>query len=358
MTAWQKNAKRLLWLLAILGLVVAGKYGVDIYLSSAKPAQASRVIAVERGDIESVVSATGTIAAVNSVDISSKITGLIREVKINENDWVKEGDVLVVLDDKRLKAQLSQAEARLANTSANYARMQSLFAIGAISNQQLDSALMDYNVAQASYDDASSQLEDTVIKSPIAGIVIGKPVPAGQTVSPGISTPMVLLTIADMSKMQIQAQIDESDIGKVVLRQKATFTVDAYPGKTFTGIVSNVSSKANIQQNVVYYPVIIDVDQPEGLLKPTMTARVSINVGERKNVLVVPLQVIKESKGQRYVQILEYGQPQNVNITTGLSSDEKIEVISGLKEGDQVVLPQARSQTQPQAGPSLRGMMR
>jgi len=335
------------WLFILVILAVALPAGYFYLANTSKPVVTAKTISVERSDIQSVVSATGTISPVNSVDVSSKITGRIREVKVNENDLVKTDQVLILLDDTRLSTQVSQAQARLKNAAANFERINRLASIGAISTQQLDAAQMDYNVAQASYDDAVSQLDDTVIKAPIDGQVIGKPIPAGQTVAPGISNPMVLMTVADMSKMQILVQVDESDIGRVIEGQKVNFTVDAYPGRNFTGTVANVSKKASIQQNVVYYPVTVDVHSPEGLLKPTMTARVSVNVGESKNTLVIPLSAVKESKGQQYVQVMVNGQAQSKPVKLGLSSDDKVEILSGLAEGEQVMLPLAK---QPAAG--------
>ena len=330
------------WLIAILVVAGAAQLGYTWYQNKNKPAVTVRTAAVERGELISYVAATGTIKPVNSVDISSKITGLIRQVGVNENEQVTAGQVLAILDDTHLRALVMQAHSRLNNASANLARLERLGASGAIALQQLDTARMDYDVARAACDDAVAQLDDTIIKAPISGTVIGKPVPAGQTVAPGISTPMVLMTIADMSKMQIETQVDESDIGKVAVGQQVTFTVDAYSGRIFTGTVSNISQKANIQQNVVYYPVIIDVDTAEGL-KPTMTARVTIYAGEVKNALLVPLTVLKENKGARYVQVLKDGQPLNVTVTTGLIGDDKVEVLTGLKDGDQLILPQAKS---------------
>lgn len=347
---WLKIIRYKWLLLLVIVCVAGGKFGYDYYQAKNKPAASGRVVAVERADITAAVSATGTIAPVNSVNVSSKITGLIQQVKVNENDTVKAGQILMVLDDTHLKALVNQAKARLANVTANYQRMERLAAIGAVSSQQLDAARMDYQVAQASYDDAISQFEETVIKAPVDGTVIGKPIPAGQTVSPGISTPMVLLTVADMSRMQIEAQIDETDIGKIATGQKVSFTVDAYPGKTFTGVVSNISQKANIQQNVVYYPVIVDVDSPEGLLRPTMTARITILTGERKNVLTVPLAAVKEAKGQRYVVLETAGKQQNMTVTTGLASEDRIEIVSGLHDGDQIVMPQSKIQGGAPAG--------
>ncbi len=333
------------WLALLIVAVIGGYYAYGYFQEQNQPKPTGRQVKVERGDIVAMVSATGTISPVDNINVSSKITGLITEVKVVENQHVKANDILVVLDDSKYRAQVAQAGARLANAEANYERARKMTQAGGYSRQQMDAAQMDYSVARATYDDALSNLEDTVIKAPIAGMVIGKPIPAGQTVSPGISNPMVLLTIADLSRMQIEALVDESDIGKIKLDQKVSFTVDAYPDKTFAGRVAIISNKANIQQNVVYYTVLIDVASPEGLLKPTMTARVSIHVGERNNVLVVPTLAIKDNRGQRFVQVLRNGQsqPESVKIVTGLSSEDRIEVVSGLQQGDTLVLPQGGS---------------
>lgn len=339
-----KNLKKYVWaLLLLLVCLIGAYYAYGYYQEQNKPKPVGRQINVERGNIVSIVSATGTISPVDNISVSSKITGLITEVKVIENQQVMANDILVLLDDSKYRAQLAQAGARLANAESNYNRASKMNQAGAYSHQQFDAAKMDYAVAKASYDDAASNLQDTVIRAPISGMVIGKPIPAGQTVSPGISNPMVLLTIVDMARMQIEALVDESDIGKIQLNQKVSFTVDAYPEKTFSGKVAIISNKANVQQNVVYYTVLIDVDSPEGLLKPTMTARVSLHIGERNGVIVVPTLAIRDNRGQRFVQVLRKGQsePEAVKITTGMSSEDRIEVTSGLSEGETVVLPQS-----------------
>lgn len=329
----------------VLIIVIVSIIAFKVYMGKKPQAAVGPTTTVERGNIVSVVAATGTIKPLNIVDVSSKLTGLIKEMKVNENEQVKVGQMLVVLDDTHLQALVAQAQARLTNATANFQRSQQLNSLGAVSEQQLDAASMDYNIAKASYDDAVSQLNDTIIRAPIDGVIIGKPIPAGQAVAPGISSPMVILTVADMSKMQIETQVDESDIGKVKIGQTVTFTVDASPGKNFTGVVSNISSKANVQQNVVYYNVVIDVDSPDGLLKPTMTARVAIGVGESNGALVIPLSAVKSNNGQQYVVVMKHGTTQNVPITTGMNSDDKVEVTSGLTEGDQIVTTQAKAQT-------------
>ncbi len=338
------------WIIIIVVAFVAGGSWIYYQNNQTKSTVPAKTIKVERGNIVAAIAATGTIKPVNMVDVSSKITGLIEELKVQENDAVKAGQVLVVLDDTRLQTQVSQTSVRLSNATANYDRNRRLNAIGAVSEQQLDSSRLDYRVAQAAYDDAMSQLSETVIKSPIDGIVIGKPIPAGQMVAQGISNPMVILTVADMSKMQIETQVDESDIGKIRVGQKANFTVDAYPGNNFTGTVTRISQKATVTQNVVYYSVVIDVDGGE-LLKSTMTARVSVSVGESNDVLTLPLSAIKTQGNKQYVVVLTgAGKTENVPVTTGLTGEDRVEITSGLSEGDQVVLAQVKSQIPTQQG--------
>jgi HlyD family secretion protein len=362
--AWLLMMKYKKWLIIVVIIAAAVKGGLAYQASQTKQTVTTKTVKVERGDIVSTVSATGTIKPLNMVDISSKITGLIEELKVQENDTVKAGQELVVLDDTRLQAQASQAREKLNNAATNYERNQRLNQIGAVSDQQLDSSRLDYKVAQATYDDAVSQLSDTIIKAPIDGIVIGKPIPAGQTVAQGISNPMVILTIADMSKMQIETQVDETDIGKIAVGQTATFTVDAYTGKQFTGKVARISQKATVTSNVVYYTVVIDVDATDNLLKPTMTARVSIHSGESKNTLTLPLSALKSSTNGQYVTVSKgNGKTEDVAVTTGLSGEDRVEITGGISEGDQVVQSQVKAssstpQTQQRGGGGIPGMGR
>ena len=333
-------AQKKWWIIAAVAFVAASVYGYQAYQTANEPAPAGRPHTVELGNIIAIVSATGTLSPVNSVDVSSRITGRIIEVRVNENDMVVANQIIIILDDRQLKAQVAQAGARLENALSIYRRTQRLAEYGAIALQQLDTDRTNYDATQAAYNDIASSLEDTIIRAPINGIVIGKPIPAGQTVAPGISNPMVLLTVADLGKMQIQALVDESDIGRIKLGQKVKFTVDSYPEKIFSVTVQIISNKANITQNVVYYTVYIDVESAEGLLKPTMTARVSFNVGERNNVVAIPLTAVKDSKGQRFVQLVRPdGEVKSVVVTTGLVGEEQIEVVSGLAVGDVLMLP-------------------
>lgn len=337
----------------ILALVAAGS--AVYFKKDSSPNVTAATVAVTRGNIQSTVSATGTISAVNSVEISSRVTGLITEVRVKENDHVKAGQVLVVLDDTTLRAQVAQYQAQLANYAANYERSKKLTAVGGQSVQQLDSDHTNYLVAQSTYNNYASQLEHYIIKAPIDGIVIGKPTPAGQTVAQGISSPQVIMTIADMSQMQINVQVDETDIGKVKAGQRVSFTVDAYTDKTFTGRVTSISKDATTTSNVVYYPVYVDIDSSEGLLYPTMTARITITVGESENALVVPMSAVKEENGQKYVQLMVGGKAQNTAVQTGLNDDEQTEVLSGLQEGDHVIIPVATAKSSNAASTKNQG---
>ncbi|MBP2636655.1 MAG: macA 1 [Firmicutes bacterium] len=351
---WQKilNHKKLL-VLAVLAAVAAGG-GAYYYQNKSKavtvPQQTTQV---ERRDLTTVVSATGTIKAVNSVDISSKMTAHIKEIKVKENEQVTAGQVLVILEDTALQAQVTQAKEKLDNAAIKYQRTSRLSTIGGSSKETLDNASMDYNIAKANYDEVMSKLDDTVIVAPMSGSVIGKPLSAGELVAQGVNNPTVIMTVADMSRMQIEANVDQTDIGKIALGQKVTFTVDAYPGKEFSGVVTTISRKATVSQNVTYYPVTIDVANAENLLNPGMVARVSVFVSEKKGVLTLPLSAIRSDKTGKYVVVPgPNGQTQNVPVTTGNGGDDRVEILSGLNEGDKVILSQVKAASQGQTGSS------
>lgn len=329
---WKKG------LVFLIVLALLGGGGYWYYTQTQKPVVTVKTIKVERGNVAATVAATGTLVPLNKVDVSSKITGLITKVLVKENDYVQQGQVLIELDDKQLQSDMEQVRAKLKNALLNHQRNQELLRQGAISTQQADQTETDYLVAKATYDNSLSKIEDTIIRAPINGVVIGKPIPAGQTVAPGISTPMVLLTVAELSAMQIETLVDESDIGRIAVGQNVTFTVDSFPNLSFAGVVTNVSMKSVVQQNVVYYTVLVDVTDTQGKLFPSMTARVSIHVGESKNVLLLPLSALREKKGQKYVTVQRAnGSTEDVPLEIGLMGDDKVEVRGALAEGDNVV---------------------
>lgn len=329
-----KLAVIIIVLLAILG------YGGYRYYESKNQAQVKiDTVKVEIGDIKTTVSATGTVKPVNSVDVNSKISGRIVEVLVKENDWVTEGQKLFVLDDESYKSDLVKTEATLNNAAVTLERMRTLWQRGAVAKSEFDVAEKDYLVAKANYDTSVSNLDDTIIRAPVTGLVIGKPTPAGQTVAPGISTPMVLMTIADMSIVQSETLVDETDIGQIALDQQVEFTVDAYSEMTFHGVVSLISRKAETENNVIYYKVYVDVSDARGLLFPDMTSRVTIHANEVANVLTLPLSSIRETSRSKFVyKMLPDGKAQEIEVATGLRSDDRVEIKSGLNEGDEIAL--------------------
>ena len=326
-------------------LLLAGGYGgYKYYVSSQTPVATVKTGVVERGNLVETISATGALSAVNNVDISSKITGRIVEVLVEENQHVNAGDVLVRLDDTALMATMRQMKAKLDNAEANYNRFQKLVESGAISRSEYDNVYADYLVAKTNYEKAASDVQDTVITTPIDGYIIGEPTPVGQTISSGISEPQVIMSVATLDDMQIEAMVDESDIGQVKVGQKVTFSVDAYPNETFTGKVRLISRKAEVSNNVIYYKVYVDVDDAKGKLLPTMTARADFVIASAENVLMVPVNCIYADGKRRFVKVYntKTKESREVDVKLGLSNDSEIVVqTDGLQPGEVLLVRKA-----------------
>ena len=337
----------------LAAVLVAG--GVYWYMESSaaeKTAQAVETVAVQRMDIKSTVEATGTIRPVDSVEVSSKITARINSVLVKENDVVTAGQVVATLDGKDYEAKRDQAQYRVTNTRAKYNRMSYLESIGAKSKSDLEDAEYNYDTAQSTLEEANSDANETIITAPISGVVVGEPKTAGTMAVQGSDNPTVIMRIADLSKKQIKAKVDETDIGNIRIGQEATFTVDAFTDKKFTARVSKISqtdvtnswdtsssaSSSSSGTSVIYYYVTLDVDDPENLLLPAMTARVVINTADRNDALVVPLSTLKTDTAGSYVLVLqEDGTQETRYVETGIYSDEYVEILSGLSEGERVV---------------------
>ena len=333
------------YMIIVAALVLAGSYGGYRYYQSTQAAtETIKLGKVTRGDLTETVSATGSLTALDNVDISSKITGRIVEVLVKENQHVNAGDVLVRLDDTALKATLAQMEAKLINAQLTYNRDRDLLNQGAISQATYDAAYADYLVAKSNYEKASSDVNDTIITTPINGYIIGKPTPVGQTISSGISTPQVIMSVATLDNMEIEALVDESDIGQVKEGQKVKFTVDAYPEETFMGTVRLLSKKATTENNVIYYKVYVTVDDAKGKLLPTMTARAEFIISEAKDVTMVPLNCIYTEGKRRYVKVYneKTKETKDVDVSVGLSNDNNI-VVTGadLQEGEKLMVKKA-----------------
>lgn len=367
----KKWAKIILVLVVVIIAIVTGyKYYAQKQEEAKKPVV--NTAQVQYMSMKSIVSATGTIKPVESVEVSSKITARVKQVLVKENDTVTQGQTVALLDGKDYETQKEQAEFTLKNAKIIYDRTNYLYNIGAKSKEDLDNAQYNYDTAQSKLEEAESNLSETVIVSPMDGVVIGEPVTDGTMAVQGNSNPTVIMRIADLSRKQIFAKVDETDIGSVRVGQKATFTVDAYNGKTFTATVSKISqtdmdnswnisnsssSSSSSSAAVIYYSVTLDVDDPEGLLMPSMTARVEIETANKDSALAVPLSALKTDKNGTYVIVIkDDGTTENRYVETGIYGDEFVEIINGLSENEKVdvtIVKKSTTATSARPGPPI-----
>jgi RND family efflux transporter MFP subunit len=256
---------------------------------------------------------------------------------------------------------LASAREALKQAQATAAAAQAGTAQNAVKQAQVAEAREQVRQSTAQLDLASSQLDKAFIRTPISGTVLQLAQQEGETIAAGLSAP-TLIIVADLNRLQVEAFVDETDIGKVTLGQPAQVTVDAYPDRTFPGVVAKIASGATMQQNVVTYDVTIALQHPKGLLKPDMTATVNIEVARRKSVLTVPVDAIKPGAQGNTVTVMttdKKGMPhfKVVSVTTGISDGENTEILSGLKEGDTVVLSgEVPGMTTEAGGPRFGGM--
>jgi len=297
--------KRILLIAPIFVLIVAVVLFVTITnkKSDAKFATAD----VQRGDIVINVTATGSLEAVTTVQVGSQISGTIEALYADFNDLVRKGQILAQLDPTFLKAQVAQAQADLEKAQASadlskseYDRALSLYERNMISESDRDAALTNYQLAaaevksaQANLDRSKTNLTYATILSPIDGVVISRNVDVGQTVAASLQAPTLYTIAQDLTKMEVKTSVDEADIGKIQEGQKAVFTVDAYPERIFEGRVKQIRLLPEVVQNVVSYDVILEVSNPEMLLKPGMTANVTVEIERADDVLKVPATALR-----------------------------------------------------------------
>lgn len=284
----------------IVALLAAGGWYWLTQRDSAPPEYTTAKIG--RGTVTQTVTATGGLQPVTSVDVSSQISGLINSVQVDFNSPVKQGQVLATIDPATYQSRLRQAEADLANTTANHTlvrlnteRTRELRAKNLVTQQDLDQAEAllaqadaQLQIKQALVDSARVDLSRCTITSPIDGIVIDRLAEVGKTVAASLNAPTLFTIANDLSKMQINANVAEADIGSVEDGQDATFTVDAFPNRQFRGRVSQIRNAPITQQNVVTYITLIDVNNADLKLKPGMTANVSIIIASRTDALRLP----------------------------------------------------------------------
>jgi len=454
--------RRKVSLILLLALMVLGGAAGFYWWGNGSRQAAFRTTPVERGDIQSTISATGTLNAVITVQVGTQVSGTISQLLVDYNSPVKKGMLIARIDPATFEAKVNQARAELesnraavmnqraavtraeadvATARANVVRQDvalrdakikadsrvRLFREGGISQEERDSAQATLESAQAqleaaqatlraaqatlevtqaqliaaeaqvrqkqaALDQAQVDLNNTYIRAPVDGIVVSRNVDVGQTVAASLQAPTLFLIAQDLTKMQVDTNVDEADIGRVSLDQDATFTVDSYPGQTFRGRVVQIRQAPQVLQNVVTYTTVVAVSNPELKLKPGMTANVRILVARRENSLLVPNAAfrvrLEGTEGQRGSQVaatgrpgarvgggsgpamrgappsaqqriwvLQDGKPVERLVRTGLGDGQKTEVLEGLKEGETVIvgLPsQPRSGSGQPGAPRLR----
>ena len=399
--ALDRNAPRRLgrWLFVVLVLAAVAAGGWWYWSSSTSSTAPVYVTsAAERGDITTTITATGTLQPVTQVDVSSELSGVVRTVEVNENQTVAKGDVLLTLDTTRRVAQVERAEASveaarakvedarvtLKETELTYDRTLSLSQRGMVADQALEtataardraasavsSAQASLSIAEADLKLQQADLAQSTIYAPIDGVVLTRDVDPGQTVASSLSAPVLFVIAADLAHMELEAAIDEADIGTVEKGQKASFTVDAFPGRTFDAGISDLAYASVTTDGVVTYEAKLAVANDDLILRPGMTATVSVVTREAKGVLTVPSeafrfrppaveasrgfnlqtmfmprpsrsrapQTAQPADGSRTLYVLRDGAPVEVRVRTGSTDGRKTEILSGLEEGDQVIV--------------------
>ena len=293
---------------AAAAVVVLAAGGMAIYRrADAKQAPAYRFATVTRGNLESTVSATGALSAVKTVQVGTQVSGQIAAIYADFNQKVKKGQLLARIDPTLQQQAVQDAQAGVERVQSQYTmakeeydREKTLFDAKVITASEFNTAQSNYEVAKANMksaqialDKARQNLAYTNIYAPIDGVIVERTVDVGQTVAASLSAPELFLIANDLSEMQILAKVDESDIGSIAVGQPVTFTVQAYPNRTFTGTVQQVRLQSTTQDNVVNYTTVISVANLDGKLLPGMTATVQFLTGSAKNVLLVPNAAIR-----------------------------------------------------------------
>lgn len=365
--------KKKIVIVLIIGVVLFALFGKSMFGS--KESMIYETAQIERRDISSYVTAIGTVSAVTTVDVGTQVSGTIKEIYVDYNSTVKKGQMIALIDPTTFEAQVEQAKANLMHAKAalqkakatledaqrNLNRQKLLWDRDLIARSELDAAQTNYDLAlagvseaeanvyqaQAALKKAETDLGYTRIYSPVDGIVVSRDVDAGQTVAASFQTPTLFTIAQDLTKMQIETNVDEADIGEVKEGLSVTFTVDAYPEAVFSGTIKQVRIASSVVENVVTYPVIIDVANPDLMLKPGMTANVTIITDKKEGVLAVPSAALRyrpsdysgDTLRGKVIWVLEDGKPLPIEVKLGITDGAYVEILQGdLNEGQLVVI--------------------
>lgn len=394
------------WGIAGVGLAALGLASYLMFAGDATDtATRYQTEAVRRGDLTVTVTATGTVQPTTEVEVSSAQSGTLETVEVDYNDDVEIGQVLARLDDTKFRAQVANAEAALARAKADVAQAEAtareasaiyeskkeLDRRGVITQTDfvtytanterakaaLEAAQASLTLAQANLELANADLEDTVIRSPIKGVVLDRAYSAGQIVAASLSAPTLFTLAEDLTRMELLVDIDEADIGQVAVGNPASFTVDAYSGQSFPAVITQVRYAPEETDDVVTYKAVLQVDNAQKLLRPGMTATATITVATETDVLQVPNAALRYappqvaessgsgsggligmimpkptsqvgassgSAGAKSVWLLREGQAVEVSVSVG-ASDGKYTIVSSpdLAEGDPVITDQSEA---------------
>ncbi len=308
--------KRLILGIFIIVVITTVVLAMTVFKNGKEEGELYKKETIKKGTVEALVVTTGTLNPVTIVDVGSQVSGKIQNLYVDFNSLVTKGQILVELDPELFETRVQQNKANLnstvaslekskvtlENTERRYDRTKALFEKELVSFEEMDSAEVSYFNAQADLKSAEARLEQaqsqldtskvdltyTIIRSPIDGVVINRNINIGQTVAASLQAPVLFQIANDLAKMQVECSVDEADIGRVKEGQKVRFSVDAFPEDEFEGIISQVRYSPVVQQNVVTYTTIVNVDNPELKLMPGMTATISMITGEARNVLLIP----------------------------------------------------------------------
>ena len=382
--------KKIVTIIIVIAVIVGAFF---FFRSGDKKVTTYETVELKKGSINNTVTATGTIEPITKVDVGTQVSGTISHIYVDYNSVVTKGQLLAELDRKLLEAELKSEMANLKSSKSefeyqqkNYARNKILFEKKLISDSDYETSTYNYEKAKAAYEQnqaamvkVNRNLEYATITSPIDGVVINRAVEEGQTVAAGFETPTLFTIAADLTKMQVIADVDEADIGNVENGQRVSFTVDAYPNDVFEGTVMQIrlgdsestsSSSSTSTSTVVTYEVVISADNPDLKLKPRLTANVTIFTLERDNVLTVPTKslrfvpdvqmltqlgyIVSEAgkeapAGKRLVWIKNGQELKPKAVTVGSTSGNMIEITDGLNEGEELAVDLEASSITPAA---------
>tara|TARA_R110001583_G_scaffold40731_3_gene129938 strand:- start:6803 stop:8011 length:1209 start_codon:yes stop_codon:yes gene_type:complete len=335
----------------------------------------AKTIVAKKANVTTMVTATGTIEPINQVDVGTQVSGVVEKIYVDYNSEVKEGQLIAELDKTNLKASKTQAQAAYDNAISQrnymktiYDRQKTLYENQVISKSDFDDAEYNYQTAKGTVTQRLSDLQSARtnlsyadIYAPIDGVVLSRAIDEGQTVAASFSTPTLFTIAQDLKEMQVEADVDEADIGNVKNGQRVSFTVDAYIGETFEGIVTQVRLDPTVTSNVVTYTVVIKADNPDLKLKPGLTATISIYTLELKDVLTaeakainfkpeaetlatynthhnLPENISNSSKNETTLWVL--GNDRSITpktVTLGASDGVNVQILSGVTEGEKLV---------------------